>query len=92
MNTDWQSRMQTAEDMRRQLTDRAISDEGFRSFLLSDPKGAIAEELGIELPDAIDVKVHESDMSTLHLALPVAELSEEQLEGISGGFGVALCC
>ncbi|MCY4155244.1 MAG: NHLP leader peptide family RiPP precursor [Gammaproteobacteria bacterium] len=93
MSTNWQSfadsPMQSAEDMRRQLTEKAVNDDDFRALLISDPKGAIAQELGVELPDEINVNVHESNADTLHLALPVSEISEEQLEAIAAG---RCCC
>ncbi len=90
---DWQSfaetPLQSADDMRRQLTDRAISDEDFRSLLVSNPKDAISQELGVDLPEDIQVEVHESDAQTLHLSLPVTEIGEEQLEAIAAG---RCCC
>ena len=90
---DWQSfaetPLQSADDMRRQLTDRAISDEVFRSLLVSNPKDAISQELGVDLPEDVHVEVHESDAQTLHLSLPVTEIGEEQLEAIAAG---RCCC
>ena len=90
---DWEAfaeaPLQSADDLRRQLTDRAVTDEDFRSRLMSNPKGAISDELGIDLPDDIDVVVHQSDANTLHLALPVSEIGEEQLEAIAAG---RCCC
>ena len=81
--------MQSAEDMRHQLMDKAIDDPGFRQQLVSDPKGVIHQEFGVTIPDNIRIMVHESDMQTVHLALPPANtLDEEQLEAISAG----LCC
>ncbi len=90
---DWKSfseaPLQSADDMRRQITDKAISNADFRSKLLSDPKGTISADLGIDLPDELDIVVHQSDANTVHLALPVTEISEEQLEAIAAG---RCCC
>ncbi len=90
---DWQSfaetPLQSAEDMRRQITDRAIGDDDFRSLLVTNPKEAISQELGVDLPEDIDVVVHESNAQTLHLSLPVTEIGEEQLEAIAAG---RCCC
>jgi len=45
--------------------------------------------LGITIPESMNIKVHESDMQTVHLALPPdPNITEEQLEAISAG----LCC
>lgn len=81
--------LQSAEDIRRQITDKAITDDSFRAALVSEPKEAISKELGFDLPDDIQIKVHVSDENTLHLALPATELSEEQLEAIAAG---RCCC
>ena len=80
---------QRAEEMRRHLTDKAVADMGFRKQLVADPRAAIKQEFGVEVPDSMQIEVHESNMSTLHLALPAGpELDEEQLETIAAG----LCC
>ena len=56
---------------------------------MSDPKNAIQQEFGINIPDNIQIQVHESDLRTLHMALPPGpELDEEQLEAVAAG----LCC
>ena len=90
---DWQAfaetPLQSAEDMRAQITDKAINDGDFRSHLVSNPKAAISQELGVDLPEGVDVVVHESDAQTLHLALPTTELGEEELEAIAAG---RCCC
>ncbi len=81
--------MQSAEEMRRHLTEKASDDVDFRRQLVADPRGAIHQEFGIDIPDNLEIKVHESDMRTLHLALPAGpDLDEEQLEAIAAG----LCC
>ena len=38
--------------------------------LLSDPKGAIGEALGVALPASMAIEVHEEDGRTGHLVLP----------------------
>ena len=90
---EWQSfaetPLQSAEDIRRQITDKAITDDTFRAALVSEPKETISKELGFDLPDDVQIKVHVSDENTLHLALPATELSEEQLEAIAAG---RCCC
>lgn len=81
--------MQSAEEMRAHLTNRAAEDSGFRAQLVADPKGVMNQEFGITVPDNIEIVVHESDMRTVHLALPPDPvMDEEQLEAISAG----LCC
>ena len=53
------------------------------------PEDHHQRELGITIPDSMNIEVHESDMQTVHLALPPdPNITEEQLEAISAG----LCC
>ena len=81
--------MRSGDEMLQQIVEKSALDEDFRQALLADPKTTISEELGISIPESMTVKVHESDMQTVHLALPPdPNITEEQLEAISAG----LCC
>lgn len=81
--------MRSGDDMLQQIVEKSALDADFRQSLLTDPKTTISEELGITIPESMEIKVHESDMQTVHLALPPdPHLTEEQLEAISAG----LCC
>ena len=81
--------MRSGDEMLQQIVEKSALDEDFRQALIDDPKATISEELGITIPESMTVKVHESDMQTVHLALPPdPNITEEQLEAISAG----LCC
>ena len=81
--------MKNGDEMLQQIVEKSALDADFRQELLTDPKTAITRELGITMPDSMNVQVHESDMQTVHLALPPdPNITEEQLEAISAG----LCC
>ena len=81
--------MRSGDEMLQQLVEKSALDENFRQALLDDPKSTISEELGITIPESMTIRVHESDMQTVHLALPPdPNITEEQLEAISAG----LCC
>jgi len=81
--------MRSGDQMLTQLVEKSALDADFRQNLLTDPKTTISQELGITIPDSMEIKVHESDMQTVHLALPPdPHITEEQLEAISAG----LCC
>lgn len=91
MSTSVQSMIQASNEMQYQLIARATEDPEFRAQLVADPNNAIKQEFGVDLPDDANIQVHESDMSVLHVALPVSpnvELDEERLEAIAAG----LCC
>ena len=75
--------------MLQQIVEKSALDAEFRQELLADPKNTISKELDITIPDSMTIQVHESDMQTVHLALPPdPNITEEQLEAISAG----LCC
>lgn len=81
--------MRNGDEMLQQVVGKSGLDADFRRQLIADPKAAISEELGITIPDSMTIEVHESDMQTVHLALPPdPNITEEQLEAISAG----LCC
>jgi hypothetical protein len=86
--------------MRRQYTEqliqRAERDDEFRARLLSDPPGAITEQLGVELPDTLNLKVIEENPNEVILVLPAkpqsTALRDEQLAGVAGGSGSGSWC
>jgi len=81
--------VRSGDQMLQQIVEKSAIDEDFRKALLADPKSTISEELGITIPESMTIEVHESDMQTVHLALPPdPNITEEQLEAISAG----LCC
>ena len=81
--------MRSGDEMLQQIVEKSAVDTDFRQRLLTDPKTTISGELGIAIPDSMNIRVHESDMQTVHLALPPdPNITEEQLEAISAG----LCC
>ena len=67
---------------------KAAEDEGFRAQLVDDPKAAISEVFGINLPEWFDIQVHPNTATTRHLILPPSELlAESELEMVAGGEG-----
>ena len=81
--------MKSGDEMLQQIVEKSGLDPEFRQALLSDPKTTISGELGITIPESMTIQIHESDMQTVHVALPPdPNITEEQLEAISAG----LCC
>ena len=68
--------------------ERAWTDPAFKTKLLSDPKEAVAE-MGVKLPESMDLKVWENTDNVEHMVLPmdpkVTELSDADLEAVAGG-------
>jgi hypothetical protein len=66
-------------------------DDTFKKRFVSEPKKVLAE-FGMDVPDGLNVKVVENTDDTMYLTLPprpgkAGELSDNQLEGVSGGAG-----
>ena len=78
----------TASEMRERLIAKATTDEAFRARLLTDPKGAVQDELGLAIPAGFTINVHEEAADTGHLVLPPpAGLDEADLQQAAGGAG-----
>lgn len=81
--------MRSGDEMLKQIVDKSALDSDFRQQLIADPKSTICAELDITMPESMNIQVHESDMQTVHIALPPdPTITEEQLEAVSAG----LCC
>ena len=69
--------------MRAKIVGKATGDADFRARLLSDPKGALEQELGVTIPASMSIEVHEERGTTAHLVLPPAsKLSEDDLQAV----------
>jgi hypothetical protein len=71
-----------------QIVAKAWADETFKNRLLSNPS-AVFQEVGLDVPRGVQVRVVENTDQIVHLTLPANpntdELSENELEGVSGG-------
>lgn len=80
--------MKTKAEWEAELIARVMDDEDFRAFLLENPKEAIRQASGIDIPDDFTVRVHEDDGTTTHLVLPPSDhLTQADLELVAGGTG-----
>lgn len=74
------------------LIKKAEKDEGFKKELLAHPNELVQKELGEPLPENLKIDIDEETINTTALLLSYIddfadELSEIQLQGISGGAG-----
>lgn len=72
------------------LVARALAeDPQFRTNLLADPRGALSALIGVPIPAAVNVVVHEESLTDIHLVIPAAAdndaLSDSDLELVAGG-------
>lgn len=58
---------------------RAASDDDYRQKLLSDPKSAL-EDAKLEVPDDVEIVVHENEPKRLHLVIPSKVTEWDQLD------------
>lgn len=54
-----------------EIISRAWAEPAFKEKLLSDPKRTIEAELGVTLPEEIEIHIHEQTPTVLHLILPM---------------------
>ena len=64
--------MQTASEMQAHPSQKASEEMDFRRKLLDDPKGVISQELGITIPESLEIIVRQNGLNTIHLAIPTA--------------------
>jgi hypothetical protein len=81
------------KDLKAQLIARAWHDPDFKRQLLANPKAAIEQEFGIELPAELEVTAVEDTPAHLHLVVPVnhTALSEERLITEEGPVAYCWC-
>jgi hypothetical protein len=74
-----------------QLLTRAERDPEFRKRLVDDPKSAVQDELGVEVPDNIQLRVVEEGANEAVLVLPrhlePGQLRDEELAAAAGATG-----
>jgi hypothetical protein len=66
-------------EIESQLIEKASVDPAFRQRLLDDPKAAVADLLGVELPPGMSITVLEEQPGHHYLVLPPASLDLDAL-------------
>ena len=68
------------------VRERAESDSEFRERLLDNPSAVMSEMLGVQVPDAVRITVHEESPTDIHLVISaVGSLSDTDLDLVVGG-------
>ena len=83
----------TREEIEKAAISKAWKDENFKKDLMEKPHKALAQ-LGVNVPEKIEIKVVEESAKVLYLVLPVNpedELTDESLESVAGGACKSFC-
>ena len=76
----------TQAELQGKIIAKAQTEPEFRAQLVADPKAAIEEVIGSELPAAINIEVHEDSATSFHLVLPPSgKLTEDELATVFAG-------
>jgi|Tabmets5t2r1_1033131.scaffolds.fasta_scaffold00319_4 hypothetical protein len=77
----------TRRELEEKLVSRAWADDAFRERLKADPRAAVADETGINIPESVTIEVLEETPEKGYLVIPLnrAEMSDEELDAASGG-------
>lgn len=79
-------------DLYAKIITRAWKDQKFKAKLLSNPRAAF-KEMGLEIPENIQVKVVEERPNSFTFVLPmpgagIGEMSDQELEKLVAGAGL----
>lgn len=76
----------TREEIEKAAITKAWKDENFKKDLMEKPHKALSQ-LGVNVPEKIEIKVVEESAKLLYLVLPVNpdELTDESLDNVAGG-------
>ena len=83
----------TRSEVEAMIAGRIAADPGFRDTLLADPRAVLSEVVGFDIPESVQVVLHEESLTQIHLTIPAGEnLSDADLELVAGaGWGHSGC-
>ena len=76
-----------AHDPEKALVEKATNDPAFRAALVADPKGTLASNFGVSLPEGLAIDILEETPTQRYIVLPSTELSEHELADVAGAGG-----
>ena len=86
----------TRAEVEAVLAERIAADPGFRDALLADPRGVVSGVVGFDIPESVNVVLHEESLTQIHLSIPPTnELADDDLDLVAGGnstWDTSNCC
>lgn len=61
------------DNLQAELAERAAKDSEFASQLLENPKATLSAFLNLELPEELEVSIHQDSSDALHIVLPTID-------------------
>jgi predicted CoA-binding protein len=83
---------QSARNKTAAIIAKSLQDDDYREALLANPRNAIQQAFGKELPLGLEVRVVEESAHVVYVVLPpkpVVEVSDTDLQAVAGGFAIA---
>ena len=75
----------TRSEVEAIIAERIAADPGFLNTLLADPRAVLSEIIGFDIPESVQVVLHEESLTQIHLTIPASEaLSDADLELVAG--------
>jgi len=83
----------TRSEVEAIIAERIAADPAFRDALLADPRAVLSAVVGFDIPESVQVELHEESLTQIHLTIPATEtLSDADLELVAGaGWGHSGC-
>ena len=76
----------TRSEVEAIIAERIAANPGFRDTLLADPRAVLSEVIGFDIPETVQVVLHEDSLTQIHLTIPSSdELADDDLELVAGG-------
>lgn len=58
------------QDLKQQIIEKAWSDEAFKAQLLADPKAALKDAFGLDIPADVEIVIVEETATKVGLVIP----------------------
>ena len=63
----------TRSEVEAIIAERIAADPAFRDTLLANPQAVLSEVVGFDIPDSVQVVLHEESLTQIHLTTPPAK-------------------